>query len=164
VLAAIVTATVGVGACSSSSSSSSSSAATTSPPNGKNFQISTAAGRVSISLNGKLPPNWPTNVPVPAGATPAGSGSLVGSSKGVMIGVYQTTAAPDSTFSYYTANPPSDPSMKTASPSTVGVGSNFVGKVELTAPVTGNVAVLGRGGTTLIVIVLTGSGTSTTSS
>jgi hypothetical protein len=54
--------------------------------------------------------------------------------------------------------------MKTASPSTVGVGSNFVGKVELTAPVTGDVVVLGHGGTTLIVIVLTTGGSTTTSS
>ena len=81
-----------------------------------------------------------------------------------MVGVYQTTAAPDTAFNYYTANPPSDPSMKTASPSTVGVGSNFVGKVELTAPVTGDVVVLGHGGTTLIVIVLTTGGSTTTSS
>ena len=81
---------VAAAGCSSSSSSSTagpattaaSPATTTASPTpkiwAKNFQVSTPNGQVSLSLDGQLPPNWPSQFPVPAGAKAAGSGSLGG--------------------------------------------------------------------------------------
>ena len=70
-------------ACGSSSKSSSST--TTTVP--RNFNVETPNGQVSLSLDGQLPPNWPSSFPVPSGATPAGSGSLVKAGSGALIGV-----------------------------------------------------------------------------
>ncbi len=77
-----------------------------------------------------------------------------------MIGVYETNASAEATFQFYTSPPPAGSSMKTESPSSIGSGTKFVGKVKLTSPVAGDVVVLPYNGRTLIVIVLTNAGTS----
>src|SRR5262245_44653301 len=81
-----------LGACSSSSKSSDSRRDTTTTTK-QDLNVQTADGQVSLSLDGQLPPNWPTSFPVPSGATPAGSGSLENGGSGEMIGVYTTSQA-----------------------------------------------------------------------
>ena len=82
VLALIAVLVLGLAACSSSSKSSSNSSNKNST-NG--VHVETPDGQVSLSLNGQLPPNWPSSFPVPNGAKAAGSGSLVNGSSGTMI-------------------------------------------------------------------------------
>ena len=55
-----------VSGCSSSGSS------TASKTTARNFQVSTPNGQVSLSLDGQLPANWPSQFPVPSGAEVAG--------------------------------------------------------------------------------------------
>ena len=74
------------------------------PTTSRSFQISTPDGQVSVSLDGALPPNWPSAFPIPLGATPAGSGSLGGSTSTGMVGVYRTPMPPADAFSYYTSS------------------------------------------------------------
>jgi hypothetical protein len=105
-----------------------------------------------VSLDGRLPPNWPAGTPVPAGATPAGSGSLVGSAHGVMIGVYQSPDAPEKVYAYYTT----EPSIHTTSKRAVGSGSVYVGRVKISAPITAGVTILPYSGGSLIVMAITG--------
>jgi hypothetical protein len=142
---ALVVGTIGLAACSSSSSSSS----TTTTP--RSFEISTSSGQVSVSLDGKLPPGWPADTPVPKGATPAGSGSLVGQSKGVMVGVYRTNESPESVYGFYT----SDPSITVSTKASAGSGSSYVGHVKMTAPVSADVTIVPYQNETLIVVVIT---------
>jgi hypothetical protein len=132
--------------CSSSSTSSQSTTTTS-----KSFQVTTPDGQVSLSLDGKLPPNWPSNFPVPSGAEAAGSGSLGGSSSTVIVGVYTTSKSAPDTFSYYTSNPKG---WTTSGAKSVGSGSNYVGSAEITAPQTGSVTVVQHDSTTYIVAVL----------
>ena len=143
-------------AAASCSSSSTSSQSTTTVS--KSFQVTTPEGQVSVSLDGKLPPNWPSSFPVPSGAKVAGSGSLGGSSSTAMVGVYTTSQSAPSTYSYYTTNA----GLTTSGGKTVGAGSTYVGSANITAPYTGSVTVLQHDSTTYSVIVLTSSGTSTT--
>ena len=51
--------------CSSSSTSSNSTTTIS-----KSFQVNTPDGQVSISLDGKLPPNWPSGFPSRRGPRP----------------------------------------------------------------------------------------------
>lgn len=120
------------------------------PTTSRNFQVSTPDGQVSVSLDGRLPPNWPGTFPIPSGATPAGSGSLGGSSSTGMVGVFRTPEPPADTFTYYT----SSSTVTTTNPRTVGAGSTYVGSTRVTAPYPGSVTVAGRSDTTFIVIVL----------
>jgi hypothetical protein len=132
--------------CSSSSTSSQSTTTIS-----KTFQVNTPDGQVSLSLDGKLPPNWPSDFPTPSGAKPAGSGSLGGSSSTVMVGVYTTSKSAPDTFSYYTSNPNG---LTTSGGKSVGGGSNYVGSAQITAPHTGSVTVVDHDNTTYIVAVL----------
>lgn len=123
------------------------------------FEVSTPQGQVSLSLNGKLPPNWPANAPVPPGAHPAGSASLVGKSNGIKAGVYRSRQAPAQVYNYYT----SQPSITTTSKSAVGSGSNFVGRVSITVPISANITIVPYQHGSLIVMVIPGGhGPSTT--
>jgi hypothetical protein len=117
---------------------------------GQTLQISTPDGQVTLSLDGKLPPNWPAAFPVPTGATPAGSGSLVGSNQGVMVGVFSTTGSASDAFSFYTT----DSGLTTSDAKSVGVGSAYVGSLKFTAPFTGSVTVVSHDGNTYIVVVI----------
>ncbi len=148
---------VAAAGCSSSSSSTASPATTTASPTptrtAKNFQVSTPNGQVSLSLNGQLPPNWPSQFPVPPGAEVAGSGSLGGSSSATLVGAYTTSQAPPDAFAFYTNNA----KLTTSNQKTAGTGAGYVGSAKITAPYTGSVTVISHSGTTYIVIVLTSS-------
>jgi hypothetical protein len=123
---------------------------TSEPSSSRNFQVTTPDGQVSVSLDGQLPPNWPSGFPVPAGAQVAGSGSLGGASSTEHVAVYSTTQSPSDTFSFYSSNT----RLTTTSAKSAGTGSSFVGSVQVTAPYTGSVTVVSHSGTTYIVIVL----------
>jgi hypothetical protein len=123
------------------------------------IEVSTPEGQVSLSLTGKLPPNWPPDVPVPPGADPAGSASLVGKSNGIKAGVYRSRQSPERVYEYYTT----EPSITTTSKAAVGSGSNYVGRVSITAPVAANITIVPYQHGSLIVIVIPGGhGPSTT--
>jgi len=140
-------------------SSSKSSSSTTTTVSGKNVAVETPDGQVSLSLNGQLPPNWPAGFPVPSGATPAGSGSLVNAGSGVMIGVYTTTQPPADAFNFYKSNS----SLTITNSKSIGTGSTYVGTLELGGSYTGNITIVAAGsGTNIVVTLKAGSSTTTT--
>jgi hypothetical protein len=162
---------VAAAGCSSSSSSTASPATTAPSPatttaspaparTAKNFQVSTPNGQVSLSLDGQLPPNWPSQFPVPSGAEVAGSGSLGGSSSATLVGAYTTSQSPSDAFAFYTGNS----KLSTSGARSAGARETYVGRVKITAPYTGSVTVLSHSGTTYIVIVLTNSSRSSSPS
>ncbi|HUK68226.1 MAG TPA: hypothetical protein VLW50_05655 [Streptosporangiaceae bacterium] len=146
---------VAAAGCSSTNSSTASPATTKASPTAastaKNFQVSTPSGQLSLSLDGKLPPNWPSQFPVPSGAKAAGSGSLGGSSSATLVAAYTTSQSAPDAFGFYTGNP----KLTTSDQKTVGAGASFAGSAKITAPYTGSVTVVSHSGTTYIVIVLT---------
>jgi hypothetical protein len=150
--------------CSSSSSSTASPATTSASPattsassiptsTGKNFQVSTPNGQVSLSLDGQLPPNWPSQFPVPPGAKVAGSGSLGGSSSATLVAAYTTSESASDAFAFYNDNS----KLTTSGQISAGAGAHYVGRAKITAPYTGSVTVVSHSGTTYIVTVLTHS-------
>ena len=154
---------VTLSACSSSSKHSSNSnnnggSGTTASPASRDFHVDTPAGQVSLSLDGHLPPNWPSSFPVPDGATPAGSGSLAGSSKGFMIGVFKTSEAPADVFNFYKTNT----AYTVGNSSSAGAGGAYAGNVSISGTYNGNVSIVASGGTTYIIVSLTGAATGTT--
>ena len=153
---------VAAAGCSSSSSSTASPATTTASPattkasptpktTVKSFQVSTPNGQVSLALDGQLPPNWPSQFPVPPGAKAAGSGSLGGASAATLVAAYTTSQSPPDAFAFYTGNP----KLTTSGQKSAGAGAAYVGTAKITAPYTGSVTVVSHSGTTYIVIVLT---------
>ena len=155
---------VAAAGCSSSSSSTASPATTTTSPTAtstaKNFQVSTPNGLVSLSLHGQLPPNWPSQFPVPSGAAVAGSGSLGGSSSAALVAAYTTSESPSDAFAFYKDNS----KLTTSGERSVGVGEHYIGRAKITAPYTGSVTVVSHSGTSYIVIVLTNSSRSPSAS
>jgi hypothetical protein len=141
-----------ISSCSSSTNSSNGSK--------NSFEISTPAGQVSLSLDGKLPPNWPPKVPLPAKTTPAGSGSMVSESNGgVMVGVYKSESTPEEVYKFYV----SEPSVTTESKAAAGSGSRFVGRLKISAPKEATITTVPSNGGALIVIAIkhdNGTGTS----
>jgi hypothetical protein len=138
--------------CSSSHSSSSSTSS-------RSFSVSTPEGSASLSLDGQLPSGWPSAFPVPAGATPAGSGSIAGSEQSHMIGVFEASGTGPDTFDFYKDS--TELTVKNAK--SVGAGSSFVGRMELTGSYSGSVTVTEHNGHTYIVAYLnaaTGTGSS----
>jgi hypothetical protein len=161
---------VAAAGCSSSSSSTASPATTTTSPattgasptatsTAKNFQVSTPNGQVSLSLDGQLPPNWPSQFPVPAGAKAAGSGSLGGSGSATLVAAYTTSESASDAFAFYKDNS----KLTTSGQKSVGTGAHYVGRAKITAPYTGSVTVVSHSGTTYLVIVLTSSARSSPS-
>ena len=148
---------VAAAGCSSSSSSTPSPATTSASPaparTAKNFQVSTPSGQVSLSLDGKLPPNWPSQFPVPPGAEVAGSGSLGGSSSATLVAAYTTSQSAPDAFTFYKDNS----TLTTSGQKSAGAGASYVGRMKITAPYTGSATVVSHSGTTYIVIVLTSS-------
>jgi len=142
-------------ACGSSSKSSSTTTTTK-----KNVAVETPDGQVSLSLDGQLPPNWPSGFPVATGATPAGSGSLVNGGSGVMIGVFTTKQSPSDAYEFYKNNS----ALTVTNSGSVGAGDTYVGTVEFTGTYVGNVTVVAAGSDTNIVVTLKSAATSTTTS
>ena len=143
--------------CSSSSKKSTSTTTSTSGGS-KTFQIQTPEGQVSLSLDGKLPPNWPSEFPVAPGASPAGSGSLGNTSTTTLVGVYSTTGSAEDAFNFYKSTSAYD----VDSSSSAGIGSAFVGSVEFSGSYRGSATIASLSGTTYIVIVLQTGGTNST--
>ena len=157
--AAALVATFGIAAvaCSGNDSSSTTTTTTATTTSGdQSFQVDTPDGQASLSLDGTLPPNWPTGFPVPTGAEPAGSGSLGGTDSTRLIAVYTTSQAASDAFAFYTGSTGLNPSDA----SKAGAGSSFLGSVKVSGTYTGSVTVVGRGSSTYIVIDLEGSGSS----
>jgi hypothetical protein len=152
------TAILAVGLLAGCGSSSKSSSSTTTTPANKGFDISTPQGSASLSLNGNLPPDWPSAFPVPSDAKVAGSGSLGGSSKNGMVAAYTVSGSPSDAFNFYKNN-----STLTVTKSTnYGVGGAFVGTVQFKGTYTGSANIAGRNSSTYLVVVLTGSGDAST--
>jgi hypothetical protein len=143
-------------ACSSSSDKSAATTTTAKSSNGTvptSFSVNIPEGEVSLSLDGQLPPNWPSSFPVPDGAEPAGSGSLAKSESGVQVGVFSTSEAAKDAFAFYSG----DSSLSPSNVKSTGIGNAFVGTLTLGGSYQGTVWVGGYEGTTYIVVVLTGS-------
>jgi hypothetical protein len=139
---------VGCTSSPSKSSSSPSSPSTTSP--GRSFAVNTPQGSVSVSLDGKLPSGWPSGFPIPSGATAAGSGSIGGSKESHMIAVFDYPGTGSDAFDFYKNNS----SLTVNNAKSVGTGSAFVGRMELTGSYSGSVTVTGYNGQTYIVVYL----------
>ena len=144
-------------ACGSDDDSKSSSNTTTTLSS-THLQVETPDGQVSLSLNGKLPPGWPSDFPVPKGATPAGSGSLVNGGSGVKIGVYTTSQAPADAFEFYKSNA----SLTVTASGSAGTGDKYVGTIQLGGSSPGNVTIVASGSKTYIVVTLKSESSSTT--
>jgi hypothetical protein len=160
-IALTITAIVLLAACGSSSSKGSKSgnnATTNTNGSNKSFHVQTADGQVSLSLNGQLPPNWPTAFPVPSGAKTAGSGSLVGGETGILVGVYTTSQAPADVYQFYKTNP----SLTIGTSRSAGARSTYVGSLELKGGYDGYITIISLNGSTAIVITLRTSSTTTT--
>jgi hypothetical protein len=134
--------------CSSSPSKSSTSSSTTSP--GRSLTVNTPEGSVSLSLDGKLPPGWPSGFPIPPGATPAGSGSIGGSTEAHMIAVFDYPGTGQNAFDFYK----NDNTLTVNNAKSVGTGSSFVGQMELTGNYSGSVTVTAIKGQTYVVVYL----------
>ena len=104
------------------------------------------------SPSDRVPPDWPSQFPVPSGAEVPGSGSLGGSSSATLVAAYTTSeSAPDAfAFTFYEDNS----KLTTSDQKTAGAGERYVGSAKITAPYTGSVTVVSHSGTTYIVIVL----------
>lgn len=147
-------------ACSDDDSSSDSADRTTTTEGSGNLSVSTPEGEVSLSLDGDLPPDWPSDFPLPDKTEPAGSGSLAGESSGVMIGVFSTTESGTDAFDFYTGETSLDPSDETSA----GVGSGFAGSMKIAGDYDGSVTVAGIESTTYVVVILNNGGVGSTSS
>jgi hypothetical protein len=137
-------------ACSGEDSASTSTTTTTTTAV-RNFAVATPQGQVSLSLDGKLPPGWPEDFPVPRSAEPAGSGSLGGTDSTVRVAVYTTTGSGQDTLDFYVDNP----DLQVGPPSGAGSGQGFVGSADLLSPFAGGVTVLSRDGEGYLVVTLT---------
>ena len=138
--------------------SSTSGSPTTAAP--KNLSIITPEGQVTLSLDGQLPPGWPTAFPVPIGATPAGSGSVGSTGKAAAVAVFDSSQTPQQTFEFYRTSR----SMTVSSAKAVGAGSAYIGRVTLTRPWSGSVTVIPDGSGSRAVVVLKSTATSTSPS
>jgi hypothetical protein len=146
---AIVALLLLVGCSSSSKSSSSGTSSTTSP--GRSFTVNTPEGSASLSLDGKLPPGWPSGFPIPPGATSAGSGSIGGSKQSHMIAVFDYPGTGQDAFDFYKNNS----TLTVNNAKSVGTGSSFVGRLELSGSYSGSVTVTEYNGQTYVVVHLT---------
>lgn len=146
-------------ACSSDAKPSSETSTTsTTAASSKSFEVTTADGQISLSLDGNLPPGWPTSFPVPDGASPAGSGSLAKDGSGKLVGVFTGPMSPQDVYDFYKTST----EFTVDDSSSVGAGPAYVGSVKFSGDYTGRVTVLSKGGSTTIVIVLdAGSDTGT---
>jgi len=146
--ATVVLAVVG---CSSSGTKDSTTTTTsTTSASNRSFEISTADGQVSLSLDGNLPPGWPDTFPVPDGASPAGSGSLAKDGSGKLVGVFTGTMSPQDAYDFYK----SSTAYTVDGSQAVGAGPAYVGTVTFSGTYEGRVTVLSKGGSTTIVIVI----------
>ncbi len=152
VAAALTVACLSLVGCSSSHPAGSST--TPSTPS-RSFAIDTPEGTVSLSLDGELPPHWPSGFPVPPGATPAGSGSIGSETTAHQIAVYETTSTGQETFDFYK----NSTSLTVSNPKSVGTGSAFVGRLEFSGTHKGSVTVTDLTDQTHVIVYLNTSTT-----
>jgi hypothetical protein len=154
VVALVGVACVGALGCSSSGKSAQSTSTTA-----KSYQVTTADGQVTVSLDGHLPPGWPSAFPVPPGAKPAGSGSVQGKTDGVTVGVFTATGSPQDAFTFYKSNS----QLTVDSSSSVGASQAFVGTIKISGTYDGRVTIAAIGDTNGVVVVLNTAGSSSSS-
>lgn len=167
-LAVAGVATLGTAACSDGDESSDTTARSSSEDasegsgDSDGFSVETPEGQVSISLDGELPPNWPEDFPAPKSSDVAGSGSLAGSSSGVLVGVYTTRESAEDAFDAYTG----DDELNASEVKKVDPGDTFLGTMTISGTYDGSITVTSVGGTTYVVVVLStdGGGSDTTDS
>jgi hypothetical protein len=121
----------------------------------RELSVSTPEGEVGLNLDGELPEDWPEDFPLPDDAEPAGSGTLARSDEGVMVGVFTTGESGKDAFEFFT----SDETLEPSDQKSAGLGSGFVGSVDIAGEFEGSVTVAAAGDTTYIVVVLTTEGT-----
>jgi hypothetical protein len=118
----------------------------------RNVAVETSDGQVSLSLDGQLPPNWPSDFPLPPGATPAGSGSLLKGDSGGMVAAFRITGTPQETFAFYMARD----DLGITDSSSVGLGGAYLARARMTGSYEGSVSVGGASAGDLLVVVLKG--------
>jgi hypothetical protein len=152
-VAALVTVALGA-SCSSGGGKSSS----TTTRNEARFDIATPDGTASVSLNGKLPPGWPSGFPIPTDAVVAGSGMIGLPSSTTLVAAYTVSGDASATYDFYKTNT----AFHITSSSSAGIGSAFVGSIEFDGAFTGSVTLAGRNSKTYLAIVLKTSADVTT--
>lgn len=159
---AVVVSMVLMGACSSDGGDATTTTekVTTTSTAPKDLSVSTPEGDVSLSLDGKLPSDWPKDFPTPDRTEVAGSGSLADNDSGVMVGVYTTKESGQDAFDFYAK----DDSLQPTNSKSAGLGSGFLGSVDIGGDYDGSVTVAGVSDTIYIVVVLNTEGTASTSS
>ena len=144
--AVAVAASVAIGGCSSSHNSGSLTTTTTA----KSFSVDTPEGTVSVSLDGQLPPHWPSDFPIPPDTTPAGSGSVGSDTTAHMIAVFSSSGTGQEAFDFYK----NSTALTITNPKSVGTGSSFAGRLQFSGTHTGSVSVTELQGQTLIIVYL----------
>lgn len=119
------------------------------------IDVMTPAGVVTVSLDAQLPSDWPAGFPVPAAATPAGTGVLAGAAPTTQIGAFSSSATPDEVFAFYAEQA----GLPVASATSAGTGDTFDGTVRIEGDPAGLVTVVGREGGAMVVAVLQGDAT-----
>jgi hypothetical protein len=161
---ALTVTVLAMGACSSDSGDATTTTTTekvtTTSEAPKDLSVSTPEGEVSLSLDGKLPSDWPEDFPTPDRTEVAGSGALAGKDSGVMVGVYTTKESGQDAFDFYAK----DDSLQPTNPKSAGIGSGFLGSVDIGGDYDGSVTVAGVSDTIYIVVVLNTDGAGSTSS
>lgn len=137
---------------------STSETTTTTEASQQDLSVSTPEGEVSLSLDGNLPPDWPSDFPTPDRTDVAGSGSLAGDDSGVMVGVYTTKESGQDAFDFYAK----DDSLEPTNSKSAGVGKGFIGSVDIGGDYDGSVTVAGVSDTMYIVVVLNTGGADAT--
>ncbi len=136
--------------CASSAAFTGSGSSSAARASDHTVRISTPAGDATVALDGHLPPGWPSDFPLPAGAKAAGSGSLTTSSRSTLVAVYSSDQAPETVFGFYRAHP----GLKAGEPTSVGFGSAFAGELSFTDTFTGSMGVIGKDASSYFAIVL----------
>jgi hypothetical protein len=126
----------------------------------KDFFVSLPDGQVSVSLDGKLPPGWPSDFPLPPDSTTEGSGSLGANGTTTKVAVYSTPQPADDVYDFYRQHE----RLQSSSEKSAGAGESFLGTLRFSGSFDGSLAVLAHDDKTFIVVVLhdDGSGTTTT--
>lgn len=134
--------------CSSSHTTASSS---TTAPAHQSFTVNTPEGAVSVSLDGELPPQWPSDFPIPPDTSPAGSGSIGGSTASHMIAVFQSSGTGQDAFNFYK----NSTALTVSGAKSVGTGNSFLGRLRFSWTThSGSVTVTEFNGHTYIVVYL----------
>lgn len=158
VVLAVIVAAVAIGGCSNSDSGSTTTEKTKGSDSvskgNKTFAVDTPDGQASLSLDGSLPPNWPSDFPAPKDSKVAGSGSVAGSDSGVKVAVYSTRQSGQDAFDSYK----SQSALKPTDVKSVQPGGLFLGSMKISGSNDGTITVTEHDGNTYVIVVLSGGG------